>query len=205
MRLLLAALAGWALVQGPSPAFAFKNLAACDIVSFASEAAKMAIAPEAWQSYRGAVLAILSGAPKDETTQASQEVAGALIEAQTALLEPVKASAAYADYRASDSCMLLTSLNPDGVEAVLAELGQSTPAQAIVTARQIANEARDTVSAVSRSARFRSKRDQVLLSARYYCFAAGAIHALLPPDQQASTSLSKFGGTVTCRDGGRTE
>ena len=86
MRLLLAALAGWALVQGPSPAFAFKNLAVCDIVSFASEAAKMAIAPEAWQSYRGAVLAILSGAPKDETTQASQEVAGALIEAQTALL-----------------------------------------------------------------------------------------------------------------------
>jgi hypothetical protein len=203
VRLILAALAGWALVQGPGPAFASKNVAACDIVSFAGHAAPIEIAAERWQSYRDKVEAILSEAPKGETTQASQEVAAALIEAQTALLEPVKASEAYAEYLASDSCLLLTSLDPAGVEAVLSELGPSTPEQAIAAARQIANTARQAVSTIARSARFRSTRDQALVSAQYYCFAAGAIHALLSPAQQASTVLGTFGSTVSCKDAGR--
>jgi hypothetical protein len=88
---------------------------------------------------------------------------------------------------------------------VLSELGQSTPAQAIAAARQIANTARQTVSTIARSARFRSKHDQVLLSAQYYCFAAGAIHALLSPEQQGRTGLDAFGHNVTCRDAGRKE
>jgi hypothetical protein len=92
LRLILAALAGWALVQGAGPAFAARNAAACDIVTFAAHAAPIEIAAERWQSYRDKVEVILSKALEDDTTQASQDVADALIEAQTALLEPVKAS-----------------------------------------------------------------------------------------------------------------
>jgi hypothetical protein len=203
LRLILAALAGWALVQGAGPASAAKNVAACDIVSFAAQAAPIEIAAERWQSYRDKVKAILSEAHTSDTTQASQDVSDALVEAQTALLEPVKASEAYAAYLASDDCLVLTSLDPAGVEAVLSELAQSTPEQAIAAARQIANTARQTVSTIARSARFRSTRDQALLSAQYYCFAAGAIHALLSPEQQVRTGLDAFGHIVTCRDAGR--
>jgi hypothetical protein len=205
LRLILAALAGWALVQGPSTAFAAKNVAACDIVAFASGAAPMAIAPEAWRSYRDAALAILGGAPDTGAAEALRDAADRLAEAQDQLLAPVTASKAYKDYLASDSCLLLKSLNPDGVEAALAELGASTPARAVETAREIANEARELVSTIARSARFRSKRDQVLLFAQYYCFAAGAIHALLSPEQQGRIGLATFGSTVTCSDAGRKE
>jgi len=205
LRLILAALAGWALVQGAGPAFASKNAAACDIVTFAAQAAPIEIAAERWQSYRDRVEATLSEAQTSDTTQASQDVAAALIEAQTALLEPVKASEAYAEYLASDSCLLLTSLDPAGVEAVLSDLGPATPEQAIAAARQIANTTRELVSTIARSARFRSTRDQTLLSAQYYCFAAGAIHALLSPEQQGRIGLAKFGHTVTCRGAGRKE
>ena len=38
---------------------------------------------------------------------------------------------------------------------------------------------------ISRSARFRSNLDKTLLAARYYCFAAGTIQALVAPDKQS--------------------
>ena len=53
----------------PGPALAFKNLQACDIVMFASGAAPMEIAPEAWQAYRDETVVALSAAPGEGDDQ----------------------------------------------------------------------------------------------------------------------------------------
>ena len=58
---------------------------------------------------------------------------------------------------------------------------------------------------ISRSARFRSNLDKTLLAARYYCFAAGTIEALVAPDKQTSVGLGTYGTTIGCKDAGRVE
>jgi hypothetical protein len=57
---------------------------------------------------------------------------------------------------------------------------------------------------IERSARFRSLRDQTAMATQYYCFVAGAIVAMLPPDRQQTIALDSFGTTIACRDVGRT-
>jgi hypothetical protein len=133
-----------------------------------------------------------------------QAAADDLVEAQTELLAPVQESDAYRAYLAGDSCFVLGTLAPKSVAAVLAELEGSAP-EAAAVARRIADSARKQVETITRSARFRSTRDRTLLSAQYYCFAAGAIHAALSGEDRKSIPLSRFGNTVACQAAGRAE
>ncbi len=133
------------------------------------------------------------------------EAADRLVEAQASLLAPIAGSDAYKDYVASESCLVLKSLSVEGIDAALEAADPSTPASAIENARAIANSARAQMDMISRSARFSSGRDQTLLAARYYCFAAGMIEALVAPDKQASISLGTYGTTIGCKDAGRVE
>jgi hypothetical protein len=201
VRALHATLAALAVVAWSGPAFAFKNLAACDIVMAASGQAPLEIEPDAWQSYRSEVSTIL----RDTAGRDLSEAADRLVEAQESLLAPVADSDAYKDYVASGSCLLLKSLDPKGIDAALAAADPSIPASVIENARVIANSARTQMDMISRSARFRSGRDQTLLAARYYCFAAGTIEALVAPNKQASIGLGTYGTTVGCKDAGRVE
>jgi hypothetical protein len=198
LRLFLAALA---VILCTDPALAFKNLEACDIVMAASGGAPLEIEPEAWQSYRDEVATIL----RDTAGKDLNEAADRLIEAQESLLAPVAGSDAYKDYVAGGSCLLLKSLSAGGVDAALAAADPSTPASVLENARAIANSARAQVEMISRSARFRSGRDKTLLAARYYCFAAGTIEALVAPDKQTSIGLGTYGTTIGCKDAGRVE
>jgi hypothetical protein len=198
---LRAGLAALAVIAGSGPALAFKNLEACDIVMFASGAAPSEIAPEAWLAYRDEVVTILGGAANKDLTEAADR----LVEAQESLLAPIAGSDAYKDYVAGESCLVLKSLSVEGIDAALGAADPSTPASAIENARAIANSARAQMDMISRSARFRSGRDQTLLAARYYCFAAGTIHALVAPDKQANVSLGTYGRTIGCKDAGRVE
>ncbi len=201
MSALRACLAALAISLCTGPALAFKNLEACDIVMAASGQAPLEIEPEAWQSYRNEVSTILH----DTAGKDLSEAADRLIEAQESLLAPVAGSDAYKDYIASESCLLLKSLSRDGVDAALAAADPSTPAEAVEDARAIANSARAQMEMISRSARFRSGRDKTLLAARYYCFAAGTIEALVAPDKQTSISLGTYGTTIGCKEAGRVE
>ena len=201
MSALRAGLAALAVILCTEPALAFKNLEACDIVMFASGAAPSEIAPEAWLSYRDEVTTILGDAAGKDLNAAADR----LVEAQASLLAPIAGSDAYKDYVASESCLVLKSLSVEGIDAALEAADPSTPASAIENARAIANSARAQMDMISRSARFRSGRDQTLLAARYYCFAAGMIEALVAPDKQASISLGTYGTTIGCKDAGRVE
>jgi hypothetical protein len=198
---LRAWLAALAVIAWSGPALAFKNLEACDIVMAASGGAPLEIEPEAWQSYRNEVSTIL----RDTAGKDLSEAADRLIEAQASLLAPVAGSDAYKDYVAGESCLLLKSLSPDGVDAALAAADPSTPASIVEKARAIASSARAQMEMISRSARFRSGRDKTLLAARYYCFAAGTIEALVAADKQQSISLGTYGTTIGCKDAGRVE
>jgi hypothetical protein len=197
---LRAGLAALAVIAQTGSALAFKNLEACDIVMFASGAAPSEIAPEAWLAYRDEVVTILGDAGKDLSAAADR-----LVEAQASLLAPIAGSDAYKDYVAGESCLVLKSLSVEGIDAALDAADPSTPASAIENARAIANSARAQMDMISRSARFRSGRDHTLLAARYYCFAAGTIHALVATDKQASVSLGTYGTTIGCKDAGRVE
>ena len=201
MRALRATLAALAVVVWSGPAFAFKNLAACDIVMAASGQAPLEIEPDAWQSYQSEVSTIL----RDTAGRDLSEAADRLVEAQESLLAPVADSDAYKDYVASGSCLLLKSLDPKGIDAALAAADPSIPASVIENARVIAISARTQMGMISRSARFRSGRDQTLLAARYYCFAAGTIEALVAQDKQISIGLDTYGPTIGCKDAGRVE
>ena len=201
MSALRATLAALAVLAWSGPALAFKNLEACDIVMAASGQAPLEIEPETWQSYRDEVSTILH----DTAGKDLSEAADRLIEAQESLLAPVAGSDAYKDYLASDSCLLLKSLNANGVDAALAAADPATPSSVLANARAIANSARAQMEMISRSARFRSGRDQTLLAARYYCFAAGTIEALVAPDKQTGISLGTYGTTIGCKDAGRVE
>ena len=57
---------------------------------------------------------------------------------------------------------------------------------------------------IERSARFRSGKDKTAMAAQYYCFVAGAILGLLPPEREQAVTLESFGTTIACRDIGRT-
>ena len=200
MSALRAGLAALAVIVQTGPVLAFKNLEACDIVMFASGAAPSEITPEAWLAYRDEVMTILGDAGKDLSAAADR-----LVEAQASLLAPIAGSDAYKDYIGGDSCLVLRSLTIEGIDTALGAADPSTPASAIENARAIANSARAQMDMISRSARFRSGRDQTLLAARYYCFAAGTIHALVAPDKQLNIGLGTYGTTIGCKDAGRVE
>ena len=200
MSALRASLAALAVIAQTGPVLAFKNLEACDIVMFASGAAPSEITPEAWLAYRDEVMTILGDAGKDLSATADR-----LVEAQDSLLAPIAGSDAYKDYIAGENCLVLKSLSVEGIDAALGAADPSTPASAIENARAIANSARAQMDMISRSARFKSGRDQTLLAARYYCFAAGTIHALVTPDKQPNISLGTYGTTIGCKDAGRVE
>ncbi len=205
MSALRIAVAALGVVACSGQALAFKNLQACDIVMFASGAAPSEIAPEAWLAYSDEMVALLSVAPVAGDSNATQGIADRVIEAQNSLLAPVTDSDGYKDYLASGSCLVLKSLTSDGIDAALGAVAPATPPIAVQNARALANAARAQMDMISRSARFRSTLDRTLLAARYYCFAAGTIQALVSPEKQSSISLGTYGTTVGCKDAGRVE
>ena len=206
MKQRLVLLACLALGFSASPALAFKNIAGCDIVAFAAQGSPVAIASERWQSYRDAAETILGAAPQTQgSVREWRPVAAELIGAQKSLLAPDKGSKAYQDYLAGDSCRVLSKLDSGAVETLLDEVAQSTPGQAATTLRRVTQAARTQIDRIERSARFRSGQDKTLFAAHYYCFVAGAIVALLPPERQQKITLESFGNTVGCKEAGRTE
>jgi len=203
-RLVL--LACLALGFSASPALAFKNIEGCDIVAFAAPSSPVPIAPERWQSYRAAAETILGAAPQAQASvQEWRPVAAELIGAQKSLLAPEKGSKAYQDYLAGDSCRVLAKLDAGAIEVLLDEVARSAPEPAATALRRITEAARTQIDNIERSARFRSNRDKTLFAAHYYCFVAGAIVALLPPERQPGITLESFGNTVGCKEAGRTE
>ena len=187
------------------PAFAFKNIAGCDIVAFAGKASPVVIPAERWQAYRDSAATILGAAPAAEAPIAEwRALANELIEAQKALLAPDQESSAYRDYLAGESCRVLSKLNSSAVEGLLGEVAQTTSEPVAAALRQVTQAARTQIDNIERSARFRSGRDKTLFAAHYYCFVAGAIAGLLPPERQQIIALDSFGTTIACRDSGRT-
>ena len=201
MSALRISIAALAVLVCTRPALAFKNLQGCDIVMAASGAAQLEIEPEGWQSYRSEVSTVL----RDIAGKDLNEAADRLVEAQESLLAPVVESDPYKDYLASRSCLLLKSLTAQGISAALAAADAATPALVVENARAIANAARTQVEIISRSAKFRSGRDQTLLAARYYCFAAGTLQALVADDKQSSIGLATYGTTIGCKDASRVD
>jgi hypothetical protein len=200
LRALIAAIA---VIACAAPAFAFKNLQGCDIVTATSGQAPFTVAPDAWQAYRDDVRGILStpASTLDDLTAA----ADLLVAAQMTLLQPITDADSYRDYLLGDKCHVLKTLTPEGIDAALAAADPATPRSTLETARAIANAARTQVATITRSAKFRSGRDQTLLSARYYCFAAGTLQALVAPAKLASMKLDSYGATIGCKDAGRVE
>ena len=192
-----------ALAFGASPALAFKNLAGCDIVAFAAKDSPVAIAPERWQSYRANSEFLLSQSQSAAATD-WRGIAGSLIGAQNSLLEGEKGSKAYQDYLASDSCRVLAKLDAAAIDALLDEAAQTTSEPIGAALRRVTQAARTQIDRIERSARFRSGQDKTLFAAHYYCFVAGAIVALLPPERQPGITLESFGTTVGCKEAGRT-
>ncbi len=201
MSILRASVAALAVIAGTGQSFAFKNLAACDLVMAASGEAPFAIEPEDWRSYQSEVSSILSGAGGKDLSQAADR----LVEAQESVLSDLAGDDAYKDYLGGEGCRVLKSLTPEGVDAALGAADPSTPASVIERARAIANAARTTMETISRSAKFRSGHDQTLLAARYYCFAAGALEALVASGKLAQVPLGTYGPTIGCKDAGRVE
>lgn len=205
MRQRLVLLAYLALGFSAGPALAFKNIEGCDNVAFAAHGAPVSIAPERWQTYRDAAEAILGAAPQAQTSvQAWRPIAAELIAAQESLLAPDKGSKAYQDYLASDACRVLAKLDSGAVESLLGEVAQSAPAPIVNALREVTEAARTQIDRIERTARFRSNQDRTLFAAQYYCFVAGAIVALLPPERQPEITLESFGNTVGCKVAGRT-
>jgi hypothetical protein len=205
VRPLLALWVCAALGFGATPAFAFKNLAGCDLVAFTAMDSPMPLAPERWQVYRDSVIAILGSPPDaDATLAAWRALANRVIEAQRALLAPVQDSQAYRDYLAGDRCRALAELDAGAIDALLDEAAQTTSEPIAAALRRVTQAARLQIDNIERSARFRSSKDKTAFAAEYYCFVAGAILALLPPDRQRTVTLESFGTTIACRDIGRT-
>ena len=206
MKQRLVLLACLALGFSASPALAFKNIAGCDIVAFAAPSSPVPIAAERWQAYRNQAETILAAAPgADATLTEWRAVANELIEAQERLLAVDKTSEAYQDYLAGDRCRVLSKLDSGAVETLLDEVAQSTPEQAATALRRITEAARTQIDRIERSARFRSGQDKTLFAAHYYCFVAGVIVALLPPERQQKITLESFGNAVGCKEAGRKE
>ncbi len=104
MKPSLVLLACAVLGLSAGPAFAFKNIAGCDLVAFAAADSPIAIGAARWQSYRDQAAAILAAAPGADASLADwRALANELIAAQNGLLAPERGSDAYRDYLASDS------------------------------------------------------------------------------------------------------
>lgn len=190
---------------GASPALAFKNIEGCDIVTFAAKNSPVTIPDERWRSYRDQAGAILAAAPgADATLTDWRTVAKGLVEAQRSLLEPDQGSKPYQDYLAGESCRVLARLDAGAVEGLLEAVDQSAPEPAATALRRVTQAARTQIDNIERSARFRSGRDKTAMAAQYYCFVAGAIAGMLPPERQPTVTLESFGTTIACRDIGRT-
>ena len=161
---------------------------------------------ERWRSYRDQAEAILAAAPgPDATLTEWRAVANKLIEAQRNLLEPEKGSKPYQDYLAGESCLVLAKLDAAAVEGLLDEAAQSAPEAAAAALRRVTQAARTQIDNIERSARFRSNRDKTAMAVQYYCFVAGAIVALLPPEREQAVAFDSFGTTITCKTAGRIE
>lgn len=205
MRHLLALGVGAALVFGATPALAFKNLAGCDLVAFAAKDSPVPLAPERWQAYRASVIALLGSPPDaDATLAAWRALANRVIEAQQALLAPDRDSPSYDGYLAGDSCRVLAKLDAGAVDALLDEAAQTASEPTGAALRRVTQAARLQIDNIERSARFRSGKDKTAMAAEYYCFVAGAILALLPPERQQTVTLESFGNTIACHGIGRT-
>ena len=190
---------------GASPAFAFKNIAGCDLVAFAAKDSPIAIPAPRWQSYRDQAAAILAAAPAADASLADwRALANELIAAQNSLLAPEQGSDAYRDYLASDSCRVLSKLNASAVHGLLDEVAQTAPEPIAAALQRVTQAARMQIDNIERSARFRSGKDKTAMAAQYYCFVAGAILGLLPPEREQAVTLESFGTTIACRDIGRT-
>jgi hypothetical protein len=158
-----------------------------------------------WQAYRDSVVALLAAPPDaDATLAAWRALANRLIEAQQTLLAPQRDSQAYRDYLAGDSCRVLAKLDASAVDALLDEAAQTAPEPIGDALRRVTRAARLQMDNIERSARFRSGKDKTAMAAEYYCFVAGAILGLLPPERQQTVTLESFGTTIACRDIGRT-
>lgn len=185
-----------------SPAFAFKNIAGCDLVAFAAKDSPIAIPAARWQSYRDQAAAILAAAPAALADW--RALANELIAAQNSLLAPEQGSDAYRDYLAGDRCLALARLNPGAVDGLLDAVARAAPEPAAIALRRVTQAARTQIDNIERSARFRSGKDKTAMAAQYYCFVAGAILGLLPPEREQAVTLESFGTTIACRDIGRT-
>ncbi|HSD92307.1 MAG TPA: hypothetical protein VLB11_04705 [Methyloceanibacter sp.] len=192
LPLLLAALT---LSISAGPVFALKNIEGCDIVAFAPGSS--ALTPEQWLDYRSKVEAALMPGNAAPT-------AAGVVAAQKELLALIKASPAYRDYLAGDSCRILAGLDAGAVQKLLAEAAATMPADAAKTLGALVETARAQIDRIERTARFRSNRDRTLFAAQYYCFVAASIVAFLPPERRAEIALEDFGDTISCKDAGRT-
>jgi hypothetical protein len=132
-------------------------------------------------------------------------LAASLIGAQNSMFAPEKGSKAYQDYLASDNCRVLAKLDSGAIETMLGAVSQSVQATTSAALRGVTQATRTQIDRIERSARFRSGQDKTLFAAHYYCFIAGAIVALLPPERQQKITLESFGNTVGCKEAGRTE
>jgi len=187
------------------PALAFKNIAGCDIVAFAGKNSPVAIPAERWQAYGDSLTTVLEAAPgADAAIAAWRALANQLIEQQQALLAPDQASPAYRDYVAGERCRVLSKLNSSAVEGLLGDAAQTASEAVAAALRRVTQAARTQIDNIERSARFRSLTDKTAMAAQYYCFVAGAIAGLLPPERQQTVTLDSFGTTIACRDIGRT-
>ncbi len=206
MKQRLVLLACLALGLSAGPALAFKNIEGCDIVTFAAKGTPIAFPEERWRSYRDQAEAILAAAPgPDATLTEWRAIANKLIEAQRNLLEPEKGSKPYQDYLAGESCLVLARLDAAAIEGLLGEAGQSAPEAVATALRRVTQAARTQIDNIERSARFRSNRDKTAMAAQYYCFVAGAIVAVLPPEREQAVALDSFGTTIACKTAGRIE
>jgi len=188
-----------------TPALAFKNIAGCDLVAFAGAGSPVVIPAERWQAYRDSATAILDGAPAADAPLGDWRALGnKLGEAQKALLAPDQASPVYRDYLAGESCRVLSKLDASAVDSLLDEVERTVPEPTAVALRRVTQAARTQIDRIERTARFRSGQDKTAMAAQYYCFVAGAIAGLLPPDRQQTVTLESFGTTIACRDIGRT-
>jgi hypothetical protein len=201
-RLVL--LAWLALGFSANPALAFKNIAGCDIVAFAAPSSPVPIAAERWQAYRANSELLLSQSQSAAATD-WRGLAASLIGAQNSMFAPEKGSKAYQDYLASDNCRVLAKLDSGAIETMLGAVSQSVQATTSAALRGVTQATRTQIDRIERSARFRSGQDKTLFAAHYYCFIAGAIVALLPPERQQKITLESFGNTVGCKEAGRTE
>jgi hypothetical protein len=202
VKYFLLLLAGLATLSGAGPAFAFKSIEGCDVAAFASKASPVPIAPERWEAYRAKSTFLLEQSQSAAATD-WRSLAASLIDAQASLLAPDKGSPAYRDYLTDNSCRVISKLDGSSIESILDEIGKGVSAPAAAALRGVTQAARTQIDRIERSARFRSGQDRTLMLAQYYCFVAGAVAGLLPPDRQKTLALAQFGATVPCKDVGR--